>query len=112
MSRFRRVKAAIREIFRRDEEQESKHAAIRRLKLVLISDRTTVSPHILDNLKSELVEVLSKYMEIDSTRIQINMEKEDNDVAITASLPVKKVVRGEGQERINKHEQQKQGEAT
>lgn len=92
MSRWERVKRAFQEVLKSDEE-ESRHTAIRRLKLVLISDRTTVAPHILESLKEDLVQVLSRYMEVDSQRIQINMEREENDVAITASLPVKTVRR-------------------
>ena len=39
-----------------------------RLKIVLIHDRTDISPQLLDNLRDEMVDVLAKYMDIDTDR--------------------------------------------
>ena len=36
-----------------------------RLKLVLVSDRTNCSPEIMEQMKNDIIQVISKYMEID-----------------------------------------------
>ncbi|MBQ1188012.1 MAG: cell division topological specificity factor MinE [Peptococcaceae bacterium] len=43
-------------------EKASKELAKDRLKLVLIHDRASVSPAMMENLRRDLVEVISKYM--------------------------------------------------
>jgi cell division topological specificity factor len=46
-----------------DEKTENaKDVACNRLKLVLMQDRTNLSPAIMDRMRSELIELLSKYM--------------------------------------------------
>ena len=41
-----------------------------RLKLVLVSDRAGCSPEIMEALKNEIIQVISKYMEIDTDKYQ------------------------------------------
>ena len=45
--------------------KNSNQLAKERLKLVLIHDRSNVSPHFLEMLKSDIVKVINNYMEID-----------------------------------------------
>ncbi|MBQ7169312.1 MAG: cell division topological specificity factor MinE [Synergistaceae bacterium] len=65
-----------------------------RLKIVLIHDRTDISPQLLDNLRDEMVEVLAKYMEIDTTKIEIDLEHDNNAVALVANIPILRIKRG------------------
>ena len=67
-----------------------------RLKLVLVSDRATCSPDIMQKIRSDIIEVLSKYAEIDMDNIDINitqMDTEDNTgktvPALYANIPIK-----------------------
>lgn len=87
-----RVRRAFGELTRKEEEG-SKREAIKRLKLVLISDRAKLSPKIVEEMKQELVEVISKYMEVDEKKLQVQLEQEQQHMAITASLPVKRILR-------------------
>jgi cell division topological specificity factor len=72
-----------------------KEVAKDRLKLILIHDRGDLSPEILDNIKSEILEVISKYVEIDHDDIDIAITKSgemDNDSpALVANIPIKNV---------------------
>ena len=47
-----------------------------RLKIVLIHDRTDISPQLLNNLRDEIVTVLTKYMEIDREKIEIDLDRD------------------------------------
>ena len=72
----------------------SAHMAKNRLQIVLMHDRTDISPELLDNLRDEIVKVLIKYMDIDTGKIGINLEHEEDAVALVASIPVLRIKRG------------------
>ena len=67
-----------------------------RLKLVLVSDRASCSPEIMAKIRSDIIEVLSKYAEIDMEGIDINITHIDADEnggksapALYANIPIK-----------------------
>ena len=65
-----------------------------RLRIVLIHDRTDISPQLLDNLRDEIVAVLAKYMDIDTQKIEIDLDHDDNAVALVANIPILRIKRG------------------
>lgn len=67
----------------------SKDIARERLRLVLVHDRASVSPEILNSLKEDLIKVIREYMEIDEEALMVNLENEDNSVALVANIPIK-----------------------
>ncbi len=67
-----------------------------RLKMVLVSDRASCSPEIMERIKSDILEVLSKYVEIDTDALDIRiteMETDENGTksapALYANIPIK-----------------------
>lgn len=77
--------------------ESSKDIAKERLKLVLIHDRANVSPQFLEMIKGEIIKVISDYMEIDDTGLDIRLTRtkrdEDNTTvpALVANIPIKKM---------------------
>lgn len=71
----------------------SKKLAKERLRLVLVHDRANVSPQLLHALKKDMIEVISKYMEIDENALEVNLSSSDSQVALVANIPVKKMKR-------------------
>lgn len=69
-------------------EAASKNIACNRLKLVLMQDRTNLSPAIMDRMRRELVDLLSKYLELDRELLELNFEQEDSQMALMLSIPV------------------------
>ena len=65
-----------------------------RLKIVLIHDRTDISPELLNSLRDEIVQVLTKYMEIDTKKIEIDLDHDEHEVALVADIPVLRIKRG------------------
>jgi cell division topological specificity factor len=59
-----------------------------RLKLVLMHDRTQLSPLVLEKMRDDMVEVISRYVEIDRDALEVNLENESNTIALVASIPV------------------------
>lgn len=75
----------------------SKDTAKDRLKLVLVHDRANVSPQFLEMVKSEIIKVITNYMDIDedSLDIQLTRTKSDDNErvvpALIANIPIKNV---------------------
>ena len=44
-----------------------------RLKLLLVSDRASCSPEIMEQIKNDIIEVISKYMDIDPQGLDIQL---------------------------------------
>ncbi len=79
------------------EASGSKNVAKERLRLVLVHDRASVSPQLLQTLKSELIRVIEKYMDIDEEALEISLDSNETQVALVASIPVK------GMKRMTRH---------
>jgi cell division topological specificity factor len=62
--------------------------AYNRLKLVLMHDRTQLSPGILEAMRDELVEVISKYVVIDKEALDLSLEDESSTIALVANIPI------------------------
>ena len=65
-----------------------KDVARSRLKLVLMQDRTNLTPKILEQMRGELIDLLSKYVELDKELLELNFEQEGDQVALMLSIPV------------------------
>jgi cell division topological specificity factor len=60
-----------------------------RLQLVLIHDRTDLTAGALDSLKDELIEVISRYVDIDPSSVNINITKEGRSQRLIADIPLR-----------------------
>lgn len=69
--------------------RRSASLAKERLKLVLIHDRTDLSPTALSTLKDELIEVISRYVEIDVKAVRIGMEHDGREQRLIADIPLR-----------------------
>jgi cell division topological specificity factor len=65
-----------------------------RLRIVLIHDRTDISPQLLENLRVEMIAVLTKYMDIDESKIEMDLDHDESAVALVANIPVLRIKRG------------------
>ncbi|MBR1373678.1 cell division topological specificity factor MinE [bacterium] len=80
-----------------DDGEASKSVATNRLKLVLMQDRTNLTPRILEQMRSELIDLLSRYVELDKELLELNFEQEGDQVALMLSIPV---IRAKDEEEI------------
>lgn len=77
--------------------KSSKDVAKDRLKLVLIHDRANVSPQFLEMLKSEIIKVITNYMDVDEDALDIQLTRTKSDdgesmvPALYASIPIKNI---------------------
>ncbi len=68
---------------------KSANQAKERLKLVLINDRTDISSRQLDSLKDELIQVISRYVEIDPGSVRIDMTQDGREHRLIADIPLR-----------------------
>lgn len=99
MGLFSDIYNTVAKFFRPQEEQgdASKSVATNRLKLVLMQDRTNLTPKILEQMRGELIDLLSRYVELDKELLELNFEHEGDQVALMLSIPV---IRAKEEEEI------------
>ena len=71
-----------------------KEVAKDRLRLILINDRGAFAPEMLDKIRGEILEVISKYIEIDGEDIDISFNRAEDEEgnsgpALVANIPIK-----------------------
>lgn len=76
---------------------ESKNVAVNRMKLVLMQDRTNLTPFLLEKMRGEMIDVLAKYVEMDKDALELNFEQEGDQMALMLSIPV---IRAKDEEEI------------
>jgi cell division topological specificity factor len=69
-------------------EPSSADKAKDRLRLVLINDRTDLSAIAMENLKDDLLEVLSRYIQIDPKSMRIDITQEGRQQRLIADIPI------------------------
>jgi len=69
-------------------EENAKDVACNRLRVVLMQDRTNLTPELLQRMRKELVELLSKYVEMDKDALELNFDQEGDQMALMLSIPV------------------------
>lgn len=81
--------------FFNNSQSGSKDTAKDRLKLILINDRSSISPETLNKIKEEILVVISKYVDIDISEIDVKMtetgDEDGNSPALVASIPIKHI---------------------
>jgi cell division topological specificity factor len=70
-------------------KKNSADNAKERLQLVLIHDRTDLTPAELDSLKDDLIAAISRHVEIDVQSMQIGVEHDGRSQRLVADIPLK-----------------------
>ena len=101
MGLFTDIYNTVARFFRQSDEpvigDASKAVAANRLKLVLMQDRTNLTPRVLEQMRGEMMDLLSKYLEMDKDMLELNFEQEGDQVALMLSIPV---IRAKDEEEI------------
>jgi cell division topological specificity factor len=69
-------------------EQTSRQVARERLQLVLVHDRTRISPQLLQTLKTEIIEVISRHVDIDREGVEVTFTQSKRQSRLMADIPL------------------------
>jgi cell division topological specificity factor len=72
----------------RSRRRRSAHAAKDRLKLILIHDRAGLSQGKLELLKDDLIETLSRHVEIDRQAVRVTLASDREQQRLVADIPL------------------------
>jgi cell division topological specificity factor len=64
-----------------------------RLQLVLIHDRTDLTPGELSAMKDEILQVISRHVDFDPDAVQIAVEHDGRSQRLVADIPLRSVTR-------------------
>ena len=69
-------------------KRKSAYKAKERLQLVLIHDRTNLPSNVLETMKDEIIEVISRHIEIQPDDVDIKINKDGRQQRLIADIPI------------------------
>jgi cell division topological specificity factor len=72
-------------------EKTARGDARDRLKLVLMQDRAALPASTMELIRKEILQVLSKYIDIDERSLDVSVERADDAVALIANIPIRSI---------------------
>ncbi len=69
-------------------EPTSANTAKERLKLVLVHDRSDISPAVMETLKDEIITTISRHVDIDRDHVVINLTQTNRESRLIADIPL------------------------
>lgn len=67
----------------------SKEVAKERLQVVLVYDRAKIEPKLIEQIKEDLVNIVSKYLNFDHENIKVELSNEETKSILRIDIPLK-----------------------
>ena len=72
------------------QSQKSSQLAKDRLKLVLVYDRVKITPMMMDTLKGELIDTISRHLDVDQNGVSVTITRGERQDRLVADIPIRR----------------------
>ena len=69
-------------------QETSSNVAKRRLQMVLVHDRSDISPGLLEEIKDDIIEVIARRLTIDPDNVVINLSNNSHESRRVSEIPL------------------------
>lgn len=77
-------------------KQTSANTAKERLQLVLIHDRTDLPPGVMESMRDEIIDVISRHVDVEREDVQLKIQQEGRQQFLLAEIPIQSSKRKRG----------------
>ena len=74
-------------------QERSKDTARKRLHLILVLDRVGMAPELMEAMKRDIIQVVSRYLVVEEDSIEMDMKRFNESLVLVSNIQVKEVVR-------------------